>query len=496
MKTYLLKLVLMAGALLLGAPATAQLHVEPDSLVATLRAGETVTLYVRMTSPGAQSYCLDFDRPLQRSMSGCGPPGELLFQIDESVLGHYWRPYGTTMTPDGRIFAANRVSSGLAQYITYEFDQNLNYVRHFQHPTVAQLASFPETLGVTYNSDTGTLWWTNHEAQGHTVRRIMLLEGDLNGVPTGRRIVLPLIPADPPWNYGVAVGATYDAGTKRYYYIDFVHDTLCAVDTLGQMVEGYPVQQDHYPSVRLLNGMDAHAGEAGEEGLRAELLFSLPGNPRRRIMITDARGHYLGEFPIPPAYDGTGQTAVSGSPLRSRLDPNGVMYLPFATFDNAGVIAFRPARLSPMWLAVETWSGNLPAGQTVEIPLLFSAGTRVPGRYSATLQIQTGTEVATVPVVLDVVETPSAEPQPEGRQSLSIYPNPTRGNAEVMLELASPAHLVAEVFDVLGRRVRVLAEGHRQPGRHVLVVEGLAPGVYVVRAVVGGEMMTRRMTVL
>jgi hypothetical protein len=478
--------------ILLCAPATAQIHVEPDSLVATLRAGETVTLYVRMTSASAQSYCLDFDRPLQRSMAGCGPPGELLFVVDRAAIGHAWRPYGTTMLPDGRVF----VSDYAAAQRTYELDQNLNYVRHFQHPTVAQLASFPETLGVTYNSDTGTLWWTNLEAQGHTVRRTMLLEGDLNGVPTGRRIILPLIPANPPWNYGAAAGTTYDAATKRYYYIEHGNNTLSAVDTLGQMVEGYPVQQDHYPSVNLVNGMDAHAGEAGEEGLRAELLFSLPGSQRRRIMTTDARGHYLGEFPLPVVYDNSTGPGAQGSPLRSRTDPNGIMYIPFVDFDNAGIIAFRPARLSPMWLAVETWSGDLPAGQTIEIPLLFSAGTRAPGRYTTTLQIQTGTEVATVPVVLDMVETPSAEPHPVSRQPMSVYPNPSGGSAEVVLELASPARLVAEVFDVLGRRVRLLAEGMRQPGRSVLAVEGLAPGVYVVRAVVDGQVVTRRLTVL
>jgi hypothetical protein len=63
-------------------------------------------------------------------------------------------------------------------------------------------------------------------------------------------------------------------------------------------------------------------------------------------------------------------------------------------------------------------------------------------------------------------------------------------------DLAAPAHLVAEVFDVLGRRVKVLADGMRQPGRNVLAVEGLSPGVYVVRAVVDGQVVTWRLTVL
>jgi hypothetical protein len=44
--------------------------------------------------------------------------------------------------------------------------------------------------------------------------------------------------------------------------------------------------------------------------------------------------------------------------------------------------------------------------------------------------------------------------------------------------------------------VKCLADGHRQPGRHVLAADVLAPGVYVVRAVVGNEVMARRMTVL
>ncbi|MFD2718832.1 T9SS type A sorting domain-containing protein [Hymenobacter monticola] len=60
--------------------------------------------------------------------------------------------------------------------------------------------------------------------------------------------------------------------------------------------------------------------------------------------------------------------------------------------------------------------------------------------------------------------------------ALSIYPNPATATATV--ETAQPTRLA--VFDLSGRAVQTLATAQR---RHVLNLSGLAPGVYLVRAV-------------
>ena len=78
-------------------------------------------------------------------------------------------------------------------------------------------------------------------------------------------------------------------------------------------------------------------------------------------------------------------------------------------------------------------------------------------------------------------------------------PNPSRGETRMALELPVAGTVHAAVYDLLGRRVRTLAEGARERGTHVLRWDGFdergrraSPGAYFVRAVSRGEIATRR----
>lgn len=81
--------------------------------------------------------------------------------------------------------------------------------------------------------------------------------------------------------------------------------------------------------------------------------------------------------------------------------------------------------------------------------------------------------------------------------ALSVAPNPVADRAEIRFTLrrASPVRLTA--YDVLGREVLRLVDEVRPGGTHriALDVEGLAPGVYVLRLQVGREPVTERFTV-
>ena len=114
----------MAGALLglvLGnAPAWAQVAVEPQALSVTVPQYATETRIVTLTNIGGEvlSFCVSFERPLQRSASAlrlaenaagdeepCGPYGEVLYHYDEEDLENDtdkggWGPYTITMTPE------------------------------------------------------------------------------------------------------------------------------------------------------------------------------------------------------------------------------------------------------------------------------------------------------------------------------------------------------------------------------------------------------------
>ena len=97
----------------------------------------------------------------------------------------------------------------------------------------------------------------------------------------------------------------------------------------------------------------------------------------------------------------------------------------------------------------------------------------------------------------------AAEPGVAGAAALSApRPNPTAGGAALALDLATPAPVSVGVFDALGRRVAVLADGPLGAGAHSLrLADGvLAAGVYVVRAEVRGEdaaavVLTQRLVV-
>jgi hypothetical protein len=92
----------------------------------------------------------------------------------------------------------------------------------------------------------------------------------------------------------------------------------------------------------------------------------------------------------------------------------------------------------------------------------------------------------------------SAEALPEALEVLSARPNPLRDRAVVRVGLPEAGPVEVAVFDAVGRRVAVLASGERSAGWHALTVEAadLAPGVYVVRALAGGTMATRTLTVV
>lgn len=84
-----------------------------------------------------------------------------------------------------------------------------------------------------------------------------------------------------------------------------------------------------------------------------------------------------------------------------------------------------------------------------------------------------------------------------------VYPNPFNPQATVPFELPAAANVTLTVYDVLGRRVAVLADRLYQAGRHEVVLDGsrLASGTYLVRAVMDSETgeartFTRRVTLL
>jgi hypothetical protein len=77
------------------------------------------------------------------------------------------------------------------------------------------------------------------------------------------------------------------------------------------------------------------------------------------------------------------------------------------------------------------------------------------------------------------------------------YPNPLSQRAEIRYTLATSTEVRLEVFDVLGRRVALLADGRQPAGAHRAAFDasGLPAGVYVYRLASAGAVATGRLVV-
>ena len=77
-------------------------------------------------------------------------------------------------------------------------------------------------------------------------------------------------------------------------------------------------------------------------------------------------------------------------------------------------------------------------------------------------------------------------------------PNPATGTAEITFSLGAAGPATVEVFNTLGQRVALVAEGDFAAGDHTVSVDtrSLAAGVYLYRLSAGEYVATRRMTVV
>ncbi len=86
---------------------------------------------------------------------------------------------------------------------------------------------------------------------------------------------------------------------------------------------------------------------------------------------------------------------------------------------------------------------------------------------------------------------------PERFAVVSNYPNPFRGHTRMVLDLPERQDVTLEIYDMLGRRLRLVHQGSLPAGRHELPVEatGWTPGIYLVRLTTLKARLSHRMVV-
>ncbi|KPJ60644.1 MAG: hypothetical protein AMJ46_05100 [Latescibacteria bacterium DG_63] len=103
----------------------------------------------------------------------------------------------------------------------------------------------------------------------------------------------------------------------------------------------------------------------------------------------------------------------------------------------------------------------------------------------------------------EIEESPDASPIPERFAVGQSYPNPFNPSATISFALPSDGRVLIEVYDIVGRKVITLLDGHRQAGYHNVVWYGkdiqgrpVASGVYFCRVQFGDETDVQKMILL
>jgi hypothetical protein len=119
---------------------------------------------------------------------------------------------------------------------------------------------------------------------------------------------------------------------------------------------------------------------------------------------------------------------------------------------------------------------------------------------NATVQ-QSPVKIHKLRIYLANVGTTSVDRGPEtvGRMELEQnYPNPFNPSTVIGYQLAVDGEASLKVYDVLGREVAVLVDGMMTAGQHQATfnADGLPSGMYLVRLEAGGQVMTRKMSLV
>ena len=203
----------------------------------------------------------------------------------------------------------------------------------------------------------------------------------------------------------------------------------------------------------------------------------------------------------PPAQndDGTiSPTAVGGAvafapevaipALHNLYDTYGTQLFSTYGFKDAFNLTSNPDWYDTDWLGIDQ-------GPIIVMIENYRTG-KVWQRFMANPDIQRGLQRAGFLPTSDV-----AFGEPGRSWRFTLYqntPNPVRGLASVPFALDATAHVSLGLYDVAGRRVRLLLDGVQQAGAHRVPLDasGLPSGVYYVRLEVNGERQGKSCMVL
>ncbi len=94
--------------------------------------------------------------------------------------------------------------------------------------------------------------------------------------------------------------------------------------------------------------------------------------------------------------------------------------------------------------------------------------------------------------------TDSTLPKLSSPPSIALFPNPFNGYAQIEYSFGSDSHVIIDVYDIIGRRLKTLDEGFQQAGTYIVSFNGedLASGVYFFRLHTASGIETSKILIL
>ncbi|TDN36519.1 1,4-alpha-glucan-branching protein [Hymenobacter sp. UV11] len=227
-------------------------------------------------------------------------------------------------------------------------------------------------------------------------------------------------------------------------------------------------------------GYDISIDQNGRTGTKP-ILWNYYNEPNRRHLFDTYRALIALKkqpvFAAPTAYTQN----LSGPVKATYVTGTDLSVVSFGNFD---VVANSAAITFP---TIGTWYNYLDGTQlaVATTPMTMSLQ---PGQYavytSRKITAPTGTTLATTPQQTAVFQ-------------LSVAPNPAAGTTAITYALPAAATTTIAVQNLLGQTIRQLAPARQAAGpqTQALPLQGLAPGVYLVRLQAAGQTQTARLLV-
>jgi hypothetical protein len=120
----------------------------------------------------------------------------------------------------------------------------------------------------------------------------------------------------------------------------------------------------------------------------------------------------------------------------------------------------------------------------------------IPGDYDVKLTVDNGNCISELTKTITVDPVKISEPENQSPLDLytsiinmSLYPNPNNGQFTIKITLENEASVELDIFNILGQRIYV-EKFVTEKSERTYQLDGIQPGMYIVRARVGKEMRT------